>query len=151
MKRELDAAVAILSKAYAAGATLIAGSESGFAMTPYGEWHTREMELFVSHLGMGDMEALLCMTRNAAVGRAPRQRAAWALCAPASSPICWWWTATPTRTCASWATSSRLLSIVKGGEEVAPSGRGGTIRQRFEQARRYTHHLHTRAAAASLD
>jgi len=42
MKRELDAAVAILSKAYADGATLIAGSESGFAMTPYGEWHTRD-------------------------------------------------------------------------------------------------------------
>ena len=36
-------------------------------MTPYGQWHTREMELFVSHLGMTDMRALLCMTRDAAV------------------------------------------------------------------------------------
>ena len=67
IRRELDAAVSILSKAHEQGATLIAGSESGFAMTPYGQWHTREMELFVSHLGMTDMRALLCMTRDAAV------------------------------------------------------------------------------------
>ena len=35
-------------------------------MTPYGEWHTREMELFVKHLGLSPIEALLCMTRNSA-------------------------------------------------------------------------------------
>ena len=67
IRRELDAAVSILSKAHEQGATLIAGSESGFAMTPYGQWHTREMELFVSHLGMTDRRAQLCMTRDAAV------------------------------------------------------------------------------------
>ncbi|MDH3731854.1 MAG: amidohydrolase family protein, partial [Acidimicrobiia bacterium] len=71
MQRELDAAVSILAKAHEEGATLIAGSESGFAMTPYGQWHTRELELFVSHLGMSNMRALLCMTRDAAVA-APR-------------------------------------------------------------------------------
>lgn len=65
-QREIDAASAILSKAHAAGATLICGSESGFAMTPYGEWHAREMELFVTRFGMSDFEALLCMTKNAA-------------------------------------------------------------------------------------
>ncbi len=43
VKRELDAAAQILSKAHQSGATLVAGSETGFAMTPYGEWHAREM------------------------------------------------------------------------------------------------------------
>lgn len=66
MRRELDAAVSILAKARLAGATLIAGSETGFAMTPYGEWHTRELELFVDYLGFSDHEAILSMTRNAA-------------------------------------------------------------------------------------
>ena len=47
----------------------------GFAMTPYGQWHTRELELFVELLGMDDHDALLCMTRNAARATpAPRRR-----------------------------------------------------------------------------
>ena len=66
-KRELDAAAAILSKAHEHGATMVGGSESGFAMTPYGEWHAREMELFVDILGMTHFEALLSMTRNSAM------------------------------------------------------------------------------------
>ena len=66
-KRELDAAAAILSEAHRNGATLIGGSESGFAMTPYGQWHAREMELFVDLLGMSHFEALLSMTRNSAI------------------------------------------------------------------------------------
>ena len=66
-QREIEAATRILTAAHRAGATLIAGSESGFAMTPYGDWHAREMELFVTRFGMSDHEALLCMTRNAAL------------------------------------------------------------------------------------
>jgi imidazolonepropionase-like amidohydrolase len=67
IKRELDSAVAVLSKAHRAGAILIAGSESGFAMTPYGEWHTREMELFVELLGFSNFDALLSMTKVASL------------------------------------------------------------------------------------
>lgn len=66
IKREIDAAVGIVSKAYESGATLICGSETGFAMTPYGEWHARELEIFVTMFGVPPHEALLCMTRNAA-------------------------------------------------------------------------------------
>lgn len=66
-KREIDAAVGILTKAYEAGVTLVGGSEGGFAMTPYGEWHAREMELFVDLFGMTHFEALLCMTRNSSI------------------------------------------------------------------------------------
>ena len=67
LKRELDAAAVILRQAHKDGATLVGGSESGFAMTPYGEWHAREMELFVDLLGMSHFEALLSMTRNSAI------------------------------------------------------------------------------------
>lgn len=72
-KQELEAAVAALVLAREAGVDLLAGSESGWSMVPYGEWHSREMELFVSHLGMSPLEALragtslpgrLCMSRR---------------------------------------------------------------------------------------
>lgn len=149
MKHELDAAVAILSKAHAAGATLIAGSESGFAMTPYGEWHTREMELFVSHLGMTDMEALLCMTRNAATA-APRDTERIGTLRPGKFADLLVVDGNPDEDVRILGDRSRLAAIIKGGHEVVPSGRGSQVRQRFEQARRYTHHLHTRAAAESL-
>lgn len=66
IKRELDAAVKILSKAHDDGARLIAGSETGFSMTPYGQWHSREMELFVEFLNFSNHKALLAMTRDAA-------------------------------------------------------------------------------------
>ncbi|HTX01462.1 MAG TPA: amidohydrolase family protein [Acidimicrobiales bacterium] len=66
LQRELDAACEALRAAYEAGAILIAGSESGFAMTPYGEWHAREMSLFVELLGMRPVDAIISMTRHAA-------------------------------------------------------------------------------------
>ena len=67
VEEERDSAIKILSKFYQAGGTLICGSETGFSMTPYGEWHTREMGLFVDHLGLSPIEAILCMTRNSAI------------------------------------------------------------------------------------
>jgi imidazolonepropionase-like amidohydrolase len=36
-------------------------------MTPYGEWHTREMELFVELLGFSNFDALLSMTKVASL------------------------------------------------------------------------------------
>ena len=43
-QRELEAAVANLSRAKAASIPFMAGSEAGFAVTPYGEWPARELE-----------------------------------------------------------------------------------------------------------
>jgi imidazolonepropionase-like amidohydrolase len=63
-RRELDALADIHSRAHQAGIPLLAGSESGFSVTPYGEWHTREIELMVSLLGLSPMDAILAMTRN---------------------------------------------------------------------------------------
>jgi len=67
-KRELDALVATCQRAYGAGIRLMAGSEAGFSVTPYGEWHARELELLVKLVGMRPMDALLAATRdNAAI------------------------------------------------------------------------------------
>ena len=45
---------------------LICGSESGFALTPYGHWHAREMEIFVEELGISPLEAITTGTKNGA-------------------------------------------------------------------------------------
>jgi imidazolonepropionase-like amidohydrolase len=57
-KREVDAATQNLPRAYRAGVPLIQGSESGWSPIPYGEWHAREMQIFVEYLGMSPLEAM---------------------------------------------------------------------------------------------
>ena len=42
------------------------GTDTGFAITPYGEWHAREIEIFVKYLGFSPGEALRCATFHAA-------------------------------------------------------------------------------------
>lgn len=49
-------------KARARGVPFLAGTDSGFAVTPYGEWHARELELFVDDLGFTPAEALRAAT-----------------------------------------------------------------------------------------
>lgn len=66
-KRELDALSDIHRRAHAAGIPMMAGSEAGFSVTPYGQWHTREMELLVELVGLTPAEAILAGTRNNAV------------------------------------------------------------------------------------
>ena len=38
------------------------GTDSGFAITPYGEWHARELEIMVEYLGFTPGEALRSTT-----------------------------------------------------------------------------------------
>jgi len=66
-KRELDRALPILSKAHKAGLPLLIGSESGFALIPYGHWHARELETYVKYLGFTPMEAIVAATKLNAV------------------------------------------------------------------------------------
>jgi imidazolonepropionase-like amidohydrolase len=55
-----------LTKAHAAGARFLAGTDSGFAVTPYGEWHARELELLMDYAGLSSLEAISAATSNAA-------------------------------------------------------------------------------------
>ena len=137
IRRELDAAVSILSKAHERGATLIAGSESGFAMTPYGQWHTREMELFVSHLGMTDMRALLCMTRDAAVA-VPGHSAMIGTLTTGKYADMLIVDGRPDED-VSVLADRRRLRVIKGGHEVQPWRPDAPPARRmpFEQARPY--------------
>lgn len=55
---ETEAAFKNLPRAYRAGVPLIQGSESGWSPIPYGEWHAREMQIFVDHFGLTPLEAI---------------------------------------------------------------------------------------------
>ena len=57
-KKEIDAAAEILTRAHSLGVEIIAGSESGLSLVPFGQWHARELEIFVTHLGMSPLEAI---------------------------------------------------------------------------------------------
>ena len=51
-----------LRKAVKAGIPFLTGTDTGFAVTPYGEWHARELELFVDDLGFSSAGALRAAT-----------------------------------------------------------------------------------------
>jgi imidazolonepropionase-like amidohydrolase len=69
-RRELEVASISLRRAYDAGIPFISGSETGFAITPYGEFSARELELMMRFLGIGAVEALQMAThRNRSVLR----------------------------------------------------------------------------------
>jgi imidazolonepropionase-like amidohydrolase len=65
-EKEIQDNVPIFTKAYEAGVPFICGSESGFSVTPYGDWHYKELEVFVEKLGLTPLEAITCATKNAA-------------------------------------------------------------------------------------
>ena len=64
---EIKATAAMLRSAYDEGVPILCGSESGFALTPYGHWHARELEVFVNELGLSPVEAIKCATQSGAL------------------------------------------------------------------------------------
>ncbi len=63
---EIQATAKMIRKAYDAGVRIVSGSESGFALTPYGHWHAREMEVLVQEVGLTELEAISTATRHGA-------------------------------------------------------------------------------------
>jgi imidazolonepropionase-like amidohydrolase len=64
---EIAATAAMVRRAHDAGVPLLCGSESGFSLTPYGHWHAREIELFVTEVGLDPLAAIRCATANGAL------------------------------------------------------------------------------------
>jgi imidazolonepropionase-like amidohydrolase len=63
-ERRYRRGVANLRKAVAAGVPFLTGTDTGFAITPYGEWHARELQLFVADLGFSPAAALRAATEQ---------------------------------------------------------------------------------------
>jgi imidazolonepropionase-like amidohydrolase len=65
-RRMLDRTADSLHRAHAAGVSMVVGTDTGFATTPYGEWHARELELLMTYAGLSAAEAIKAATVNAA-------------------------------------------------------------------------------------
>ncbi len=65
--RLLDKTAECLNKAREAGVTIISGTDTGFAATPYGDWHARELELLMRYAGMSALEAIKAATHDCAI------------------------------------------------------------------------------------
>ncbi len=61
-RQELTDASRSLRRAYEAGVRFFSGSETGFGITPYGEWATRELSLMVNFVGIPADEVLRMAT-----------------------------------------------------------------------------------------
>jgi imidazolonepropionase-like amidohydrolase len=67
-EREITDSIATMTIAHKEGVPLLTGSEAGFSLVPYGDWHYREMEVFVKYFGMSPLEAIQCATQKSAFG-----------------------------------------------------------------------------------
>ena len=65
-RREITDSAEMLHRAHEAGVPMLCGSESGFSVTPYGDWHYRELEVFVRDIGLTPLEAIRCGTSEGA-------------------------------------------------------------------------------------
>jgi imidazolonepropionase-like amidohydrolase len=61
-RRVIEVGCRNLRRAFDAGVPFMTGSDSGFAITPYGEWHAREIEILVDWLGLTPAQALRAAT-----------------------------------------------------------------------------------------
>jgi imidazolonepropionase-like amidohydrolase len=66
-KRMLEKTAATLHKAREAGVVFLLGTDTGFAVTPYGEWHARELELLMDYAGLSPLEAIKAATGDAGI------------------------------------------------------------------------------------
>jgi len=138
-EEERDSAIRILSKFHKAGGTLICGSETGFSYTPYGEWHTREMGLFVEHLGLEPIEAILCMTKNSSF-TLPNYRNKIGTLTPGKYADLLVVEGEPHKNIEVLHEPSNIKVIVQGGEKISPWRPIDKQRTRhgFEKAHLYT-------------
>jgi hypothetical protein len=66
MRGMLERTADSLHRAHAAGVRFAVGTDTGFGITPYGEWHARELELLTIYAGLTPLEAITAGTRNGA-------------------------------------------------------------------------------------
>ncbi|MEY2872986.1 MAG: hypothetical protein RLZZ373_357 [Pseudomonadota bacterium] len=65
-QRVVEIACRNLRRLRAAGVPFMTGSDAGFAVTPYGEWHAREIGILVEWLGFTPAQALRAATSESA-------------------------------------------------------------------------------------
>src|SRR3954467_613269 len=148
VQREYETACANLRKAREAGIPMMTGTDSGFAVTPYGEWHAREIEIFVNDLGFSPAAALRAatavtagfMAKGGSLGVLEAGRAA-DFIAVAGSPL---------KDVAILQDKTRIRHVHIAGKRLALAERGYDPRQVTDQAWTNWNDLYTQDRVAEL-
>jgi imidazolonepropionase-like amidohydrolase len=148
VQREYETACANLRKAREAGIAFMTGTDSGFAVTPYGEWHAREIEIFVRDLGFTPAGALRAatavtagfMAKGSSLGVLEPGRAA-DFIAVAGSPL---------KDVAILQDKARIRHVHLGGKRMALPERSYDPRQVTDQALTNWNDLYTQERVAAL-
>src|SRR5207253_2399650 len=147
-QREYEIGCVNWKKARAAGVPILTGTDTGFAVTPYGEWNARELELFVEDLGFTPAAALRAatevnagfMTEGEHIGALEPGRTADFIVLDAS----------PLADIGVLQDKSRLRAVYIGGKEIALQDRPYDPRLVTDFALSNWTDLYTRARVAEL-
>ena len=137
-----------LKKAVSAGVPFLTGTDTGFAVTPYGEWHAKELELFVNDLGFTPAAALRAatevngrfMTEAGDIGVLAESRAADFIV----------WDGSPLADIRLLQDKRRLKAVYIGGQEYRMTDRPYDPRQVTDFALTNWTDLYTQARVAEL-
>ncbi|CDX51604.1 conserved hypothetical protein [Mesorhizobium plurifarium] len=116
-RREFDAAVENLQKVREAGVPMPIGTDSGFAVTPFGEWHAREIEIFVKDLGFSPIQALKAATSVSARVVRPKDKVG--RIAPGYRADLVALTSDPTKNISVLLERDKFAAVVRGGRFVS--------------------------------
>ncbi len=119
---EFESAIESLKRAKAAGIPMPTGTDSGFAVTPFGEWHARELEIYVNHLGFTPKETLRAATSVSAKVVRPKDKVGTLATGYHADFIVLG--ADPTRDVSILLDPEKILAVYKGAEKTSPPRRG---------------------------
>ena len=148
VQRQYERACRNLARAREAGVPMMAGTDSGFAVTPYGEWHARELEIFVNDLGFTPAEALCAATRTNAGFLAEGERVGCLEPGRAADFIAL--DGSPLEDISMLLDKSRIHAVYLGGRRMALPARDYDPRQVTDAAMTNWSDVYTQARVAEL-
>ena len=121
---------------------------SGFAVTPFGEWHAREIELFVDYLGFTPIQALKAATSVSAKVVRPNDKVG--ALAPGHQADFVALDDDPTKNISILLDRSKFKSIYKGGASIGPGRRAYDPKRVTDFAMTMASDLYTRERVVEL-
>jgi imidazolonepropionase-like amidohydrolase len=147
-ERRYRIGVANLKKAVTAGVPFLTGTDTGFAVTPYGEWHAKELELFVTDLGFTPAGALRAATE--VNGRFMSEAGDIGVLEPGRAADFIAWDGSPLADIRLLQDKRRLRAVYIGGKEYRMEDRPYDPRQVTDFALSNWTDLYTQARVAEL-
>lgn len=145
---EFEAAIENLKRVKAAGVPMPTGTDTGFAVTPFGEWHARELEIYVNYLGFSPKEALRAATSVSAKVVRPKDKVG--TIAPGFHADLIALNGDPTNDVSILLDHEKFEAVIKGGTKVTPPRRNYDARRVSDFAMNMFNDHYTRARVAEL-